>query len=345
MEKYITWYRLLLKVWVRKKSNWLQLAGMVLLVLLIAGIRLPDTGNTIIGICNQDGDFAGDVIANLKERESVFQFEIYKDPQKMKEAVIRGELETAFIFEKGMEEGLKKQKKNQWITGISTPLAVKTEVAQETVFAAFLERYSQEILLREQETVFGKTKPVVTKALLEKNQEYLKSDQIFRMDFEEVESDQKRSRQNTETFPVRGITVLVIFVMMLMTHGRKFEQKDGSFEKSLTPVENTFFELLRYLASATFPAVCGIILLMATGNGTFLVKEVLGMILFAGISAVWMVLAGKFFQNGITYASWIMTLVIANLLLCPIFFDLPHYVPAVRYINCIFPVGIYLKLF
>lgn len=55
MEKYITWYRLLLKSWMKKKSSWLQLVGMVLVVVLIAGIRVPDTNNTVIGLCNKDG--------------------------------------------------------------------------------------------------------------------------------------------------------------------------------------------------------------------------------------------------------------------------------------------------
>lgn len=345
MEKCITWYRLLLKTWAKKKSSWLQLVGMVLVVLLIAGIHLPDTNNTVIGLCNKDGDLVEDIIAKLQDGENVFQFTTYEDENKMQEAVIRGEVESGFVFKKGFEKDLQQGKKKNLITLITTPLTTKGAVAKETVFAAFLERYSEEILIEQEEQVFGRKSEEISKALLEKNQEYLNSDELFRVDFEEVNANIKEVEKGTETFPVRGMIVLLIFVMILIEHGKKFEQKDCVVEKALTGSEEIYFEVLRYLSAATIPAFTGIILLVGTGNGAFLIKEVLSMMLFIVILGIWMVLIGKLFRNGTTYASWIMTLVIGNLLLCPVFVNAAEYVPALGYLNCIFPVGIYLKLF
>ena len=57
--------------------------------------------------------------------------------------------------------------------------------------------------------------------VLEKNQEYLNGDKIFRMDFEEVESNGKTEEQKSETFPVRGMVALLIFIIILMEHGKK----------------------------------------------------------------------------------------------------------------------------
>ena len=345
MEKYITWYRLLLKSWMKKKSSWLQLVGMVLVVVLVAGIRVPDTNNTVIGLCNKDGDFAEDVIENLQNRESVFQFNAYTDENEMREAVIRGELESGFVFQKGFEKALEQGKPKNLITFLTTPLTTKGAVAKETVFAAFLERYSQEILLGQEEQVFGEKSEEISKTLLEKNQKYLAGDELFRIDFEEVTANAGESEKKTETFPVRGMIVLLIFVMILIDHGKKFEQKDCSVEKALTGREKIGFEFLRYISAATIPALAGIVLLVGTGNAVFFIKEVLGMMLFIAILGAWMVLVGRLFRNGTTYASWIMTLVVGNLLLCPIFVNAAEYVPALRYINCVFPVGIYLKLF
>lgn len=345
MEKYITWYRLLLKSWIKRKSSWLQLVGMVLVVLLIAGIHIPDTNNTVIGLCNKDGDFVEDVIEKLQHGESVFQFAAYEDENKMQEAVIRGELESGFVFKKGCAKELEQGKRKNLITLITTPLTTKGAVAKETVFAAFLERYSEEILLAQEEQVFGRKSEEISKALLEKNQEYLNSDELFRIDFEEVATKAKESEKRSETFPVRGMIVLLIFVMILIEHGKKFEQRDCAVEKALAGSEKVYFEILRYLSVATIPALAGIVLLIGTGNGIFLIKEVLRMMLFLVVLSVWMVLIGRLFRNGTTYASWIMTLVIGNLLLCPVFVNAAEYVPALGYLNCIFPVGIYLKLF
>lgn len=345
MEKYITWYRLLLKTWVKKKSSWIQLAGMLLVVLLIAQIRIPDINNTAIGLCNKDGEFVQDIVDDLQNGESVFQFEIYEDEEEMKQAVIRGKLESGFIFEKGLEQDLKKGKKKKLITVIKTPLTTKGAVAQETVFAAFLERYSEVILLEQEEQVFGRESEKISEALLEKNQEYLNSDELFRIDFEEVVGNAKETEKGTDTFPVRGMAALLIFVMILIEHGKKFEQRDCIFEKALTKREEMCFEFLRYVSAATIPAFISLILMFATGNGAFILKEILGMMLFVVVLGIWMLFVGKLFRNGTTYASWIMTLVVGNLLLCPVFMNVAEYVPAIGYLGCFFPVGIYLKLF
>lgn len=345
MEKYVTWYGLLLKTWVRRKSSWIQLAGMILVVLLIAGIRIPDSNNTVIGLCNQDSGLASDVTDSLLSSKSVFQFQLYEEEEELKEAVIRGEVETGFIFEEGLSKKLEQGKKKNLITVITTPLTTKGAVAKETVFAAFLERYSQEILLEQEEQVFGKESKEISEALLEKNQEYLKSDELFRVDFEEIAAHTGEGEEKTETFPVRGMAVLLIFVMILIEHGKKFEQKECAVEKALTGSERICFEFLRYVSAATIPAVAGVVLVMGTGQGTFIGKEILGILLFVAALGIWMILVGKLFRNGTTYASWIMTLILANLLLCPLFVNVGEYVPALGYLNCVFPVGIYLKLF
>lgn len=345
MEKYITWYRLLLKTWEKRKSSWLQLAGILLVVLLIGQIRIPDINNTVIGLCNKDGGFAQDIVDELQNGESVFQFEVYENEEEMQQEVLTGKLESGFIFEKGLEQDLKKGKKKKLITSITTPLTTKGAVARETVFAAFLERYSEEILLEQEEQVFGRESEEISEALLEKNQEFLNSDELFRIDFEEVAGNAKGTENTSSTFPVRGMAVLLIFVMILIEHGKKFEQRDCMFEKALTKREEICFEFLRYVSAATVPALACLILIFSTGNGAFILKEILGMMLFVVVLGIWMLFVGKLFRNGTTYASWIMTLVVGNLLLCPVFMNVAEYVPALGYLGCFFPVGIYLRLF
>ena len=345
MEKYIIWYRLLLKVWIRKKSSWLQLVGSVVVVLLIAQIRIPDINNTTVGLCNQDGEFAQDILEDLRDKDSVFQFEIYEDEKEMQQAVIRGDLDSGFVLKSGMEQELKNGKKRKLILFVTTPLTTKGAVAKETLFAAFLERYSEEILLEQEVQVFGRESKKISEALLEKNQEYLDSDELFQIYFEEVSGNIKSEEKKRDTYPVRGIAAVLIFMMVLMAHGKKFEQRECVFEKALTKREAVCFEFLRYVSTATVPAFVSLILIYVTGNGVFIFKELFAMLLFVVILGIWMLLFGKLFRNGTTYASWIMTLVLGNLLLCPVFVNWAEYVPALEYLGYIFPVGIYVGMF
>ena len=63
------------------------------------------------------------------------------------------------------------------------------------------------------------------------------------------------------------------------------------------------------------------------------------------LSALWMVVAGAAFQKELSYSAWTMTLILAQFLLCPVFVDLTQYIPAIRYIRLLFPVGVYLELY
>lgn len=51
MAQYKIWYALQLKAWLKRKTSWLQVLGMILLVLLTAHIHLPDADNTRVGVC------------------------------------------------------------------------------------------------------------------------------------------------------------------------------------------------------------------------------------------------------------------------------------------------------
>ena len=61
----------------KRKSSWLQLAGLLLVVALVGQVKIPDINNTVIGLCNEDGAFVQEVIESLQTGESVFQFQVY----------------------------------------------------------------------------------------------------------------------------------------------------------------------------------------------------------------------------------------------------------------------------
>lgn len=345
MEKYITWYQMLLKLWIRKKSNLLQIAGIFAVIWLIANIHFPAVDNVRVGLCNKDGRFAGSIIDELLSSESVFRFECYDDETELKNAVISGEMECGFVFEEGMEKKLNRDtgKRKDLISYIATPLTTKGKVAKETVYAAFLEQYSEKILIREEENVFGKTDPSISTFLLEKNAEFLDGDQIFRMDYAFLETENAAETQGTQTFPIHGMAALFIFLAVFLEHGKKFSSKEIAFENALPQKEALNFEYSRYLASATVPALTGLICIGLSGRGHGIIRECLSMLILVLLSTLWMLIVGRLFRNVLSYTAWTMTLILVQLLLCPVFVDMAQYVPALSYIRCLFPAGIYLQ--
>lgn len=361
MEKYITWYRMMLKIWLRKKSSPVLVAVMLLATALVAGIRLPDAANVKVGLYNADGQFAARIANRLLASDSVFTFESYADEEALQDAVTGGEIECGFIFEEGMEEKLNRAggKSRDLIAYVATPLTTKGSVAKETVYAAFLEEYSEMILLREEETVFGEKNPEVSSLLLEKNAGFLEGDQIFDLHFAYVKTREaagtegkdaanmqaETGKEGTQTFPVRGIAALFVFIAVFLEHGRRFSPQAAAFEGALAKKEAVRFRFVRYLSAASVPAAALLLGIVLTGNGQGILRECFGMLALVFLSALWMVVAGAAFQKELSYSAWTMTLILAQFLLCPVFVDLTQYIPAIRYIRLLFPAGVYLELY
>lgn len=97
------------------------------------------------------------------------------------------------------------------------------------------------------------------------------------------------------------------------------------------------------LATVTVQSIAGFILIMTESNRGFFI-ELKAIILFVLLSALWVLVFGRLFRNEITYVSFIVTLIVVNLMICPVFIDLSVYVPALQYISYCFPLGIYLGL-
>ena len=352
MEKHLTWYVMMLKIWICKKSSLILIAGMLLLLWIIAGIRIPDSSNVKVGLYNADGQFAESIKEKLLDSDGVFEFESFSDEEMLKDAVTGGKIECGFIFERGMEKKLNRAdgRHRDLIAYVATPLTTKGSVAKETVYAAFLEKYSEKLLLREQEAVFGEENQEVSGLLLEKNAGFLEGDQIFDMNFAYIPSREHMNGEEEgagkgQTFPIRGIAALFVFIAVFLEYGRKFSKKAAAFENALPGKEALKFRFLRYLAAATIPAAAGLLGIMFSGSGQGILTECFGMLALVFLTSFWMIIAGGAFRKELSYSAWMMPLVLSQLLLCPVFADVSQYIPALRYICLLFPAGIYLQFF
>jgi hypothetical protein len=57
---------------------------------------------------------------------------------------------------------------------------------------------------------------------------------------------------------------------------------------------------------------------------------------------LWGLVSSRIFRSYVSYLAQILIIVLANVLLCPVFFDILTYVRALRYIRLLFPLGVYI---
>lgn len=59
-------------------------------------------------------------------------------------------------------------------------------------------------------------------------------------------------------------------------------------------------------------------------------------------TVLWCALVNRLLRNYLGMLAVVPVYVVANVLICPVIFDIVTYVPAMQYIWILFPVGIYL---
>lgn len=345
VEKGIRWFFLWLKVYMKRKTTWLQLAGMVLLILLIGSISFPDTDNVHVGVCCTGGDYANELAQRLYERDDVYRFERYETPDLLERAVLAGKVECGFAFDKQLDEQMEDGDLEDSIVFVATPLCVKGEVIKETVYAELLKLYSDEILKHYEQDIFGEENKERTKELLEYNHYYQESDAVFKLEIREVDTSAFPGGQvlaEATTYPIEGMVGLFVFLVVFLACGRKFEDRGRAVEMALNKRERFLYGCLSHGAAGILPALVGMVLVVLYGeNGSPLMAGA-SLLLLVVISSVWVTMVGIFLQKQTTFVAMILSVVTANMLVCPIFLNVENYVPALKVVKIMFPVGLYL---
>lgn len=351
MEKYIVWYTLWIKKYIRNKSYWFQLLGMFFVIGMIMMISVPDKNNMKIGIYCKEKNLSQQLMAELTEADSVFYFQIYENTDTLQDAVLSGSLECGFIFDERLEKGIYDGNLKGAVIYIGNSFSAKGEVAQETIYAAILKLYSDEILYQSQADIYGDTDSGRMEKLIEKNHYYQDSAEIFQLQLQPIGGREESVRQENAsaikketTDMVRGMVGLFVFFVVFLSYSNRFKKDIHVIYCTLNHREKMMFMFLNQLAAGTIPALTGMGILCLVADRPMGIREPLKMLILLLASALWVTVTGYLFKDIQTFSAWIVPILVSNLLLCPVFIDFGKYVPAIKYLQLIFPLGIYLRL-
>lgn len=341
MRRYVDWYILWLKVYVRRSSTWLQLLGMLLLLLLLSVIKLPSGDNLKVGIVKAEGEYGNRIIRELLQEESIFQFSLYEDTESLKHDVLGGKLECGFFFSDDLDRKIQEGNWQRTVNYVATPFSVKGVVARETVYACFFEVFSEEILKQREGELFWGEDPARSSRLVELKRDYADSNSVFHLEIMKVETV-KEAEPEVKTRPLQGMVGLLIFFTVFMAEGRRFKPALTRTDRALNPAQRFLFGFLDKLAAGTLPTLVGWGVLCFLELGRTSVKEGALLIGFLLLSSLWSQVVGPLVKNETAFIAGAFSLVLMHLLLCPIFFDISTFLPAAEKIRMIFPLSVYL---
>ena len=178
MQKGLSWYAILLKENLKKRTTWLAAAAMLFLLYIVSGIHLPETDNVSVGLCAGQNVQDYEFLTELQSESVRFRYMEYADEERLYQDVQSGKLECAFLLDERFEQKVEAGSLKDCVYYISNPHTTKGEVAKEAFFAAFFRSYSKKLLEKSEREIFTEHSSSRLKAMEMENEKFLQSDFI-----------------------------------------------------------------------------------------------------------------------------------------------------------------------
>lgn len=331
---------MLLKEQLQRRTTWIFLVVMLLLLAVIAQIQMPVDENCRVGICQESSGDGEQMVQDLRASGGAFYYVIYKDVKQMKQDVRSGKLECAFFIRHSMEHVLEENALHPCVQYITNPYSTKGEIAKEAFFAAFLHVYSDTILKDCEQEIFGDTDSVRHNKIRASSETFLESN-FFEKNVVYVDVAQKGQHPRRQRDPVGGVLGLFLLTIMYFSQGRIYENRGKWIKSALTGRDKFWLQLLQAYAVVTIPAIAGGIFLLfsAIKPGIQRLPELLIFLLTGGW---WVVLYGKLSRSAEGFVANGIGLILAVILVYPVFWDFAEYVPFLQGMRYLTPLCFWL---
>lgn len=336
MQKEVIWYYLHLKTISKSVGLYIQMFGIIALLLIAKNINIPDGKNVRAGLCVGESRIAASAKERLLSEENVFKYISYSSPEELKADVKAGRIECGFIFADDFDAAFEKGSLTKEVEYICSPDTTKGYVMQEDVYAAIYKNYSEVILKQGDSKIYGDNDEKRTDELLEKNIQYLDSDNsLFRTEMIKVKTIEEKEAAKG-TWPIGGLAYFFTFIVMYLYAGNQSNTRVKAVQNKR---DRFVFDLVGQLAAGTVPLVVMNFILLCMHE--IVSVKIIGLsILFWIYSAIWIALVIRIIRSKNAYYASVLVIAIMFLLLCPVFIDLAEYVPAVSYIRLLIPLNL-----
>ena len=346
------WFVLLLKRQLLRPFSWVIVFFMVLSVASIYYVTAPDADNKKILLFNENSyaaadDYSEKLIQGLltasDTKDTIFEFVCTTSYEELIEAVTSGSVECGFVLTKEFDEKIVSGDTDGIIAYVESTYTNKGEVAKETVFSEFFEIYGKILIENKQVDIFGTDDAELKKWLDAEYDRLLIGDEVFNADYQTIEGVSMFSEEK-KLQSVRGLVMILITMALLLNGSEKFYGSTKNVAGALPFAEKTRFELLMEIAGIVVPAIIGFVLIRVLDPSVEIIADIILFVLFVLFAVIWTFVFGKLINKGISYMAWLLTLLIAQFVLCPVWQDASDYVSSLKYVAYLFPAGAYLRI-
>lgn len=334
METYVVWLQIFFKQQLKKPLYWFQILLLIAGVCCMVSIRFPGADNCKIGYCFDQKSVDDWLLRDQSVQDDTLRFCFYEEEEQLYAAVRSGYMDCGFVLPARMGEGAS-------IESVVSPISTKNALAKLTVFEVCYRILSEDILLAADQKLYGEAGQEREELLLQKNREIIASDRVFDIQMIEVPVETKVQSEIPEQLPVQGIAGMFVMMIMLLADGIIFDPKSRGLLKALSLSRRRAVCMLYSLAAGLLPALASLMLIGITGRSRGIAAELLAMFLLIIWTQLWICLLIRRREVEGYHVELVLFLAV-QLLVCPVFVDLSGYLPALKVLRLLFPLGIYL---
>lgn len=344
LRKLFLWFWMLSKR-LYKKPTFLVL--ILLIPVVIVGYRAisgGESGMLTVGLtCREEDPIAQAIFADLQESSSMMTFRIYEDPQEAEDLLRSGKLDTVWIFPEDMAHKIE---------------AFAQNPTSSNAFITVLEREDNVSLMLAREKLSGVVFPYLSERIyvhflrdLAPELDSLTDDQLLayyhgtNLDFDLFEFTGAAAGPKETNYllsPLRGLLGTLILLCALAAAMYTIrDQEKGTF--SWVSKRWRFLpELGCYLTAALHIAVVCLVCLTLCGLSGSLWTELAVLLLYSLCCSVFAMTLAQIFGSVKSLATLLPLILVASLVICPVFFDLgfmrraQYVLPPTYYINAIY---------
>lgn len=345
MQENIEWFRILVKMQICRKSTWILAGIIVLFLTLMKDISIPRVENNTVVLCDQEQSRVSEALMEqLLTEESAFGFVTVSEESVLKQWIRKGNACCGFLIPKGFTDQLESGRQENLLTYVCASGNAKGKIAKETVYANLFLIYSDHLLEKNGDSITDQR--LFFEDVRERKQMYLDSDALFYVEIQE--KNQKDTGQKNdlteECDPIHGMIAVFILTSILLVFGENLDKGRKGFFAALRPGDRLRFSVLQYGAVGIVAALPSVFYIGFTESVKQAFIQVLLLSGFIGICIVWVMVLQRFWKRTTRYYAWMMSLVVSNMMAAPVFLDLSIYLPVLRVVRNLFPVGIYINV-
>lgn len=330
----MVWLGLFWKQQWKKKTYFLQLLLLVLAMLVAHSLQLPDAQNLHIGYCYGQSAQPDWFAEELKKQNSELIFDCYGNVEELYADVMIGKADCGFVLPERMEPGAK-------VECVNSPFTTKASTAKLTLFAITYRMLSEQVLLDADQEIYDSVDEERIQELLQLNEDILAGDEVFDVDVVEVKVGRQAGRSTSRSLWFQGLGGIFVMMMMFVSAGMIYDYKVRAVLLALSEREQIRMRALYVLAAGMLPAAFVYVCVLGADSSRGWAVEAVSLLLLMFETTVWTYICARRRRPQELYYVWMIAFLLIQLLLCDLVFDLARYLPAVRMLRCLLPLGIY----